>query len=1115
MSGLRLQLLGEFRVTYDNAPINGFATDKVRALLAYLAVEADRTHTRGALATLLWSDWEESAALSNLRKTLFRLRQALADISPDADTPILAITRADVQFRADPNTVDLWQFTQWSRDDDPARWTAAAALYRGELLDGLALSGAPVFDEWLTIRREQLHQQALNVWARLADHHLAQGQMEQAQQDAARQLALEPWRESAHRQLMRAYAAAGQRAQALAQYAQCVAILAEELGVEPSEETKALAGSIDQDRSPASRLHHFPPALTAFVGRQQDVALLLSRLNHPQTRLITITGTGGMGKTRLTVEAATHWVAQSSTAEAYFVSLGAATTQQTLWQTLGAQLGVPSGKRGLTEADILAWLRSRSLLLVLDNYEQLLPDAQAISQILRHAPQTRLLVTSRLPLNLHGEWRLPLVGLPTPPPDSALEELIAYPSVQLLASAAQQAWPAFHVDANNAEAVGVICRLLAGMPLALEIAASWLQLYSAAQLARQITSGVESLVATRSNIPERHRSLRVIFEHTWSRLGSGERTAFSEMTCFQESFTLEAAQAVTSASPASVTVLLDHALLQRLDSGRFTLHPVLRQFAGIYLTNAGIVAQQHATYYLTQIAAGPVETVAHIQADLDNVRAAWRWAVSQQATDLLAAALANLTGFYVFKGLYQEGYDMVALALVHVSGRPSLVNQMRLAQAVFCEKLGELERGIELARQVIETGDEGWIVPASITLGHLHEMRGEYEQAIATLKQALTLVRDGSTEMARIWSILGSVHRLRGDVEPCIFAQEQALRINQSLGEEMQAAENHAYLSLVYKDISAYADAIEHVQQALEIAQRLNHRENIARFTQNLGLLYWQQDDLDQAQACYQRALQIAEELNHKRGICKCAGGLGVLARRRYRFDEALRHYRRALKLAEELGDKAMQATLLGNKGNIHMEIGEYRRAAAYYQRAVDLDRAAGALADVARHLGNMGDTLKYQSRFAEALPFFEEAIPYLRQADALYYLCWVLVSYAECLFALGRLAEAQQANDEGGQLAATIGRALYASFSELLAARLLAARGDSDEAQARLRRLQETSTDAEIQAEILYALGEITGDTAHYQAAREAFARLYAERRIARYRSRQPRPRPAFSAGH
>lgn len=1127
---ITLQLLGDFHAMDGDRPIEGFATDKVRALLAYLAAESGQAHTRTALATLLWSEWDEAAALANLRKTLFRLRQALEEGTAGTADRYLTVTRAEVQFHAGSAAIDLQQFEQAARSEDPAQLAAAAALYRGELLAGLGLSGAPVFEEWLTVRREQLHQQALSVLARLADHYLALGQIEEVQQYAGRQLALEPWRETAHRQLMRAYAAAGQRAQALAQYAQCQAVLVEELGVEPSGETKALAATIRQDRSPAARLRHFPPAPTAFIGRDDDVALIVSRLSHPQTRLITITGTGGMGKTRLAMAAAARWVAQVSAGEAYFVPLSAVTTQQLLWQTLGQQLGVTVGRHGLSAADVLArlqaqldfdgdddgdstffHLQSPPLLLVLDNYEQLLPDTRAVEQILQQAPQTRLLVTSRLPLNLRGEWRLPLVGLPTPPPDLSAGEMAAYPSVQLLVSAAQQTRPAFQLDERNAAPVGDICRLLAGMPLALEIAASWLQLYSADQLAAQIAAGVELLVATRRDMPERHRSLRVIFDHAWSLLPADARAAFSEMTCFQESFTLEAAQAVTTASVASVAVLLDHALLQRLENGRFSLHPVLRQFARAYLADEPALAQRHAAWYLALVAAQPAAAtaaaVARIQADLDNIRAAWQWAVGHQAASLLAPALPHLSEFYQFKGLYREGYEAATLALAHVRAPLSLVNQMRLAQVVFCEKLGDLETAMGLAQQVIDTGDEGWSVPAFIALGRLHELRGEYEQSVAALERALQVVQDGSADMAHIWGILGSVHRNRGAVEACIRAQEQALRINHVLGLEMQAAENHANLSLIYKDTGAYVEAIAHIQEALTIAQRLNHRENIGRFTQNQGLLHWQQDELDKAHDCYRRALQIAEELNHKRGMAMCTGGLGVLARRRYRFDEALEHYRRALKLAEELGDKSMQATLLGNTGNVHMEMGQYRRAAAYYERAMALDRAAGAMAGVARHLGNMGDTLKYQARYAEALPLFAEAIPHLRQAGAHYYLCWVLVSYAECLFALGRYEEAQQANEEGGQLAAEIGRTQYHAMSELLAARLLAVGGALEQAQTRLLQLQASSFEAEIQAdiqaEIGYALWEITGDAAAYQAAQAQFARLYEEKKVARHKAR------------
>ncbi len=340
-------------------------------------------------------------------------------------------------------------------------------------------------------------------------------------------------------------------------------------------------------------------------------------------------------------------------------------------------------------------------------------------------------------------------------------------------------------------------------------------------------------------------------------------------------------------------------------------------------------------------------------------------------------------------------------------------------------------------------------------------------------------------------------------MEERIAAHEQALAISSALGDELQTAECYATLSGIYKDTGAYDEAMTHMKQALAIVERLDHRANIGLYTQKLGTLYWRQERLAEAEACYEKALTIVQELNHKRSIMICTGSLGILAKRRRDYDQALVYYRRVVQSAKQLGDKATQAVFLGNIGNVYMDIGHYARALDYYQRAITLDRAIGAMGGVGRHLGNIGDMLKFQQRYAEALPFFEEAIPYMRQTTYHYYLCWALVSYAECLFAVGRVEEAKAANAEGGQLATEMDREFYYSSSLILTARMLAANGDVETAVAQLNALRTQTAYPELLAEIDFFLWQISRDSAAREAAKERFARLYKDTKRIRFRER------------
>jgi DNA-binding SARP family transcriptional activator len=243
--------LGGFQVACDGAPITQFHDDKVRALLAYLAVEADRSHARASLAALLWPEQPDAVALNNLSQTLVRLRAALGAAAADA---LLQITRQAIQWRPASADVDMAAFARLSGSRDVADLARAADLYRGEFLAGFGLPGCEAFEEWLLLMREQLKQQALAVLHTLADQHLTAGRYAEAADAARRQLALEPWHEPAQRQLMRGLALAGDRRAALAAYDHCRAVLAHELGIEPESETAALAERIRAgDLTPATR----------------------------------------------------------------------------------------------------------------------------------------------------------------------------------------------------------------------------------------------------------------------------------------------------------------------------------------------------------------------------------------------------------------------------------------------------------------------------------------------------------------------------------------------------------------------------------------------------------------------------------------------------------------------------------------------------------------------------------------------------------------------------------------------------------------------------------------------------------------------------------------------
>jgi DNA-binding SARP family transcriptional activator len=445
-------------------------------LLVYLALEGERPHQRQSLAGLFWPEMAEQTAMKNLRQSLHRLQQTLDEQSPGLSQTLFTITRQTVQ--CDPALLDVdaahFQTLLAACERHPhrhlhlchdclERLRLAAALYQGELLAGFSLPDSVAFEGWLLFWRERLHQQASNALGQLAAALAERGESEAAFIHTSRLVALDPFREEAHRLLMRLLADSGQHSKALAQYESCRRLLQEELGVEPAAETTALyqqiqaaqRGETAATSNQRAILHHFPAQFTPFIGRQQELQQIEELFLDPECRLLTLLGPGGIGKSRLSLRAGERLAARAGFVDdIYFFSLAAAQTAESLLTNLLNGLGVDglglvASARSQPQESLFNYLRRRRCLLILDNFEQLLGSAPLLAEMLAAAPGLRLLLTSQLPLELQVERRLVVSGLDYPQADEAAADLMTYSGVRLFVEAARQVEPAFRLDAGN------------------------------------------------------------------------------------------------------------------------------------------------------------------------------------------------------------------------------------------------------------------------------------------------------------------------------------------------------------------------------------------------------------------------------------------------------------------------------------------------------------------------------------------------------------------------------------------------------------------------------------------------------------------------------------------
>lgn len=907
---LEIRLLGGLEIRREGASISGFVSSKAPALLAYLVV-TDCPHQRDALSALLWGEMDDADAKNNLRQTLSNLRKLLE--------PYLHINRDIVAWNTAAScTLDVAQFTaclQAGRDVPPAaRATAfqqAAALYRGDFLAGFVVRDAPDFEDWLLAQRARYRELALHALHSLTEYHLERGEYGRAIDYATRLLGLDAWREEAHRQLMRALIRSGQRAAALAQYENCRRILDRELGVSPSAETTALYERISA--AGETPPHHLPAQPTPFIGREEELAQIAGCLQNPECRLLTLVGAGGMGKTRLALQAAERAHRQGLFLHGvFYVPLVGVDSLTRLVTAVATACDLQFSGSQSPDAQLLAFLRDREILLVLDNFEHLLDESVWLVELLRQSPGVRLLITSREPLDVQWERSLYLDGLTTPPHTvNSADAATAYSAVQLFLIHAQKARPDFTLSAEEIPHLVQICHLVAGMPLAIELAAATTRYYTCAELLEAIQNNLDVLRSGFRDVAPRHRSLQAVFDNAWALLPASEQQIFAALSVFVGSFSHQAAEVVTGASREGLAALVHKSLLRQVGNGRYQLHNVLRQYAAQRLTEPQqqTLRQQHANFYANwlhkqeQMAYTPAEAeiFAALQSDLENVRAAWFFALNQQQLPLLVKSLKGLRSFYNVRSRFQEGAEWLeqstsALEPLASPENPealTLYQKLLARLASFAAWQGQndqaetlFQKALPLARQINDPEELGFLL---LNKGYLSIIAGDYELAGQEYQESLIHYRriEDRRGIADALSALGGWHNITGDWDEARRCLEESVTLARQIQDEHGLRSSLTNLGNVYYHLGDYAQAKTYYEEALPLCQKVGDRASEAILQCNLGSLAERAGAFATAEQRLQSGIALFQEANHLSAVVHASTMLAAIYRQMQRFADA------------------------------------------------------------------------------------------------------------------------------------------------------------------------------------------------------------------------------------
>ena len=664
---------------------------------------------------------------------------------------------------------------------------------------------------------------------------------------------------------------------------------------------------------------NLPRQSSTFIGRQTELMRIEERLEHTDCRLLTLLGPGGIGKTRLAIEAASRAIA-AFTHGVFIVSLASVQSGDLVVPAIAEAIGFTFYESDRQKYQLLNYLRTKSLLLILDNFEHLINEALLISEILQAADDVKVLVTTRERLNLSEEWIIQVHGMDVPdapiPPDFA-----SYPAIELFINRARRVSSGFRLTEADKPYIVRICQLIEGVPLGIELAAAWTRLLTLAEIASEIEQNLDFLTSSLRNTTSRHRSLRAVFNYSWELLTPSEKEIFRKLSVFKGGFTRSAAASVTGANLQALSGLVDKSLIEILDSDHYEMKDVIRQYAHEQLSDNSSLSRQirqaHCDYYLELlqskrgelIGGGQKHTLTQLSLEYENLRNAWDWALENRQVGKLTACYTAMYRFLEFRGRLIEGSHVFK----------------HLAEAL--RKMPQEDAGVESLQRNAEAR---WAA-------FLYRL-GRPDAAEPLLLNCIRFFRrqDALTGLSFALTYLGAVNFLQHKYAEAQEHLEESLSILEGLNDRLGMVIALHHLALIARETEDFEKARVLFLKSLQVNKEIDNPFGEAISLNNLGLVAFKLGNLDEAWTLHNRSLDIREEMEDRWGIANSLDGLGLVAFRRgdlggalYLFDECSEIYR-------EVGDERRLGNALANKAMVEaqlQQVSDYPASAAIIPR--------------------------------------------------------------------------------------------------------------------------------------------------------------------------------------